>query len=93
MAKWMGGTYDETTIHQLPMDNGQVEELLLTQEDWSEWEWILSSSEEFLQKHNQGQMEKTESELNLLRGPSSQVRRHFTLSFAHEITDEKIKKL
>lgn len=78
VAKWMGG-YDDTA-YQFPMkDNGEID---LTPEDWSEWEWILSSSEEFLQKHNQGQMEKTESELNILRGTSSQfrLRPHFLLT-------------
>lgn len=80
MAKWVGGQ-EETQIHQLPMDNEANDFEEFTQEDWSEWEWVMSTSEEFLQKHNQWQMEKTESELNILRGTSSQVRRHFTLSY------------
>jgi hypothetical protein len=71
VAKWMGsgdgGLEPATHIEE---EFGEDD---IPPEDWSEWEWILSPSEEFLQKHSQWQMEKTESELNTLRGPSSQV--------------------
>lgn len=79
VAKWMGpGDVDNGSTSHM---EGEFEEDM-TPEDWSEWEWIMSPSEEFLQKHNQWQMEKTESELNTLRGTSSQVCISFHVHYA-----------
>jgi len=39
-------------------------------EDWTDWEWVMSSTEEVLQKHRQSQMANTEKELNSIRGNS-----------------------
>lgn len=69
VAKWMGNGEE----NDIPTQIDEFEEGDIKPEDWAEWEWILSPSEEFLQKHNQWQMEKTESELNILRGTSAQV--------------------
>lgn len=83
VAKWMGNG-EELSATQVEGEFGEED---MTPEDWTEWEWIMSPSEEFLQKHSQWQMEKTESELNILRGTSSQfrLRPHFLLSATRTI--------
>ena len=70
MSTWMsnGSQNIEAPIHI----EGKFEEEIHS-EDWSEWEYVMSPSEEFMQKHNQWQIQRTETELNTLRGTSSQV--------------------
>jgi hypothetical protein len=72
-SKWIGNNNPDLLvpdIHpQAPPD------------DLSEWEYILSNTEEFLQKHTEGQIQKTASELNSLRGASQfMLRPMFMLS-------------
>lgn len=71
VSKWIVG--EDGAVREPSEDDDEF--VVCAPEDWSEWEWVMSPTEEFLMKHSQWQIQKTESELDTIRGASSQVSR------------------
>jgi len=68
VSRWIKNSVDGDQQDGRKMDGAT--EVRITEEDWADWEWVMSSSEEILQRHTQSQIDKTEKELSNIRGNS-----------------------